>query len=67
MHELGHCGATIIPGAFGAGSGFHVGYGGSAGRWAIILWGLDTFLMFPNFLSLKSFGNSLSTSYILCL
>ena len=22
-------------------------------RWAIILWGLDTFLMFPNFLSLN--------------
>ena len=28
------------------------------GHWAIILWGLDSFLMFPNFLSLKSFGSS---------
>ena len=34
------------------------GGGGGAGRWAIILWGLDTFLIFPNFLSLKLFGNS---------
>ena len=23
-------------------------FGGGAGRWAILLWGLDTFLMFPN-------------------
>ena len=31
---------------------------GGAGRWAIALWGLDTFVIFPNFLtSLKSFGN----------
>ena len=27
---------------------FH--FSGGAGRWAIILWGLDTFLIFPNFL-----------------
>ena len=27
---------------------FH--FGGGAGRWAIVLWGLDTFLIFPNFL-----------------
>ena len=27
--------------------------GGGAGRWAIILWGLDTFLMFSNFLISK--------------
>ena len=39
----------------GAGSGFPVGYwqsfdfGGGTGYSAIILWGLDTFLIFPNF------------------
>ena len=27
---------------------FH--FGGGTGRWAIILWGLDIFLIFPNFL-----------------
>ena len=26
------------------------GGGGGAGGWAIILWGLDNFLIFPNFL-----------------
>ena len=51
INGLERCGAAVAP-------GFHVGYGGWAGRWAIILWGLDTFLMFPNFVSLKSFGNS---------
>ena len=33
------------------------GRGGGAGRWAIILWSLDTFLIFPIFLSLKLLGN----------
>ena len=32
------------------------------GHWAIILWGFGQyFLIFPNFLSLKSFGNSEAT------
>ena len=35
-----------------AGGGVFAG-GGGAGRWAIILWGLDTFLMFSNFLISK--------------
>ena len=33
----------------------------------LILWGLDSFLIFPIFLSLKSFANSWSNSYIPCL
>ena len=32
-------------------------------HWAIILWGLDTFLIFPKIICLKSFGNS----YMPCL
>ena len=40
-------GSTIGYRVFEAGSGFY--FGGGAGRWAIILWGLDTFLIFPNF------------------
>ena len=33
----------------------NVCFGGGAGHWAIILWGSDTFLIFPNFLgSLRS-------------
>ena len=43
---------------FSAGIGETFILAGGTGRWAIILWGLDTFLMFPNFVSLKSFGNS---------
>ena len=42
-----------IDGAFCFGGvGFLVwgGGGGGAGGWAIILWGLDNFLIFPNFL-----------------
>ena len=31
-----------------AGPRFH--FGGGGWRWAIILWGFDTFLIFPNFL-----------------
>ena len=41
-------GSTIGYRVFEAGSGFY--FGGRAGRWAIILWGLGTFLIFPNFL-----------------
>ena len=37
------------------------------GHWAIILWGLDTFLIFPNFVSLELFGNSSGNSYMPCL
>ena len=33
----------------------------------VILWGLGTLLLFPDFLSLKLFGNSWSNSYIPCL
>ena len=29
-------------------AGFSFWGGGGAGHWAIILWGLDTFLIFPN-------------------
>ena len=32
--------------------------GGRAGRWAAILWGLDTFLIFPSFLGFKVFSRS---------
>ena len=42
------------------GGGFNlVGGGGGAGHWAIILDSLDTFLIFSNFLHVKSFGNCL--------
>ena len=47
----GHWGlgyAFIWAGALGAGPCFH--FGGGAGGWAIIVWGLDSFLMFLNFL-----------------
>ena len=44
---LGH--AFILAGALRAGRCFH--FGGGAGGWAIIVWGLDSFLMFLNFLS----------------
>ena len=32
----------------------HFGGGGGASHWALILWGLDTFLIFPNFIIPKS-------------
>ena len=35
---------------FSAGIGGAFVLAGGTGRWAIILWGLDIFLMFPNFL-----------------
>ena len=35
---------------FSAGIGGAFILAGGTGRWAIILWGLDTFLMFPDFL-----------------
>ena len=35
-----------------------VGGGLGAGRWAAILWGLDTFLIFPSFLGFKVFSRS---------
>ena len=39
-----------------------------AGHWSIILWSLDTFLIFPNLLkSLKSFSNLWCNSYKPCL
>ena len=34
------------------------GGGGGAGRSAIVLWGLDTFLIFPNFLGSYVLGRS---------
>ena len=40
-------GSAIGYRVFEAASGFYFGWG--TGRWAIILWGLDTFLIFPNF------------------
>ena len=36
-----------------AGRSFH--FGGGPGRWAIIPWGLDNFLIFPNFLGSLDF------------
>ena len=39
---------TIFRGAFGSAGGFLFWRG--SGHWAIILWGLGTFLIFPNFL-----------------
>ena len=50
--EIGHSGASLIS-VFQEFSSSIGKTGGGAGRWAIILWGLDSFLMFPNFLSLK--------------
>ena len=49
--EVAQCGKTLVsvfqeffPGI----AGFQ--FGGWAGRWAIILWGFGTLLIFPNFL-----------------
>ena len=58
MHS-GGVGPAMAHGVFRAGSGFRVGWREGGGHWAIALWGLDTFVIFPDFLtSLKSFGNS---------
>ena len=50
-------GPTMARGICGAISSFHANrigkvflLAGGTGHWAIILWGLDTFLIFPNFL-----------------
>ena len=53
---------SIFRGFFWYWRGLH--FGGVAGHWAIILWGLDSFLIFA---SLKSFRNSWGNSYIPCL
>ena len=47
---------AVACGVFGAGSGFRLGWrgfhiGGGTGRWALVLWDLDNFLIFPYFLS----------------
>ena len=44
-------GASILAGGLGAGLSF-------------ILWGMDTFFIFPNFVSLLPFNNSRGNSYI---
>ena len=38
---------TVGYGVFETNSGY---FGGGTGHWVIILWSLDTFLIFPNFL-----------------
>ena len=39
----------------------------NTGHYAIMLWSLDSFLIFPKFLILNSFGNSWGNSYLPCL
>ena len=51
--EIAHRGEGLVAvfrGAFASAGGVFVLPGrGGAGRWAIILWGLGTFLLYPNF------------------
>ena len=62
MLAAGHCwrgcGGALVSVFWGV----FAGGGGGTGRWAIILWGLDTLQI-----SLKLFGNSLGNLYIPCL
>ena len=54
---MGYLGLALVFvwGGFSAGVG---GGGGGHGRSAIVLWGLDTFLIFPNFLGSYVLGHS---------
>ena len=57
--EMVHCGKSLISvfqRFFASISEIFIWRG--TGRWAIILWVLDTFLIFPKYLSLESWGNS---------